>query len=568
MRPALRRGTRILAIALALLLGGAACSDTERRPDAKESGSGRTDSGPKKKGGSVTIANTAGQTWTCNFNPFNPAVFNTSIGFVYEPLVFVNVLGNAAEKPMLAKSYRWNADKTEIVFTVRDGVKWSDGKPLTAEDVAYTFDIMKRVPATDLYSLWTSAGLQSATAAGDKVTLRFKQAAQTYFYFFANLQPIVPKHIWSTGELASRPDTTSVKDPVGTGPFKVDPCGPNNIQYTANTDYWQPGKPYLEKVQYPAYLDNAPANLDLASGKAQWGSQYIPGIEKFYLDKSADHHTWSPPVQNVAIYPNLDPSHADTSRLEVRQAISYAIDRAKVAEIAVGGQQPPANQSGIVTPTFEKYYDAAAVTKAGFGKPDPDRAKKLVEGLGHSASDPLKLTIITVTGYTDWDAALKVVKQNLAPVGIELTVQNLAQQAYLDKLYNGDYDLAYYSQPSGGPTPYYELRAMLHSANTAPLGKPAVSNHSRYRNPAVDKLLNDYATADEAGQVDIVKQVGQVMIDDVPVIPVTESVDWFQYNTEDIGGWPTEDNPYAQPSAYTFPDTGQVLANLYWKPAQ
>src|SRR5581483_7062187 len=134
---------------------------------------------------------------------------------------------------------------------------------------------------------------------------------------------------------AAHPDTWADTNPVGTGPFMVNPCSPNNIQYTANADYWQPGKPYIQKVEYPAYLDNNPANLDLASGKAQWGSQFIPGIKDFYL-KTVTNHTWSPPVTNVALFPNLDPSHKATSDLNVRKAIAYALDRAKVAEIGEG----------------------------------------------------------------------------------------------------------------------------------------------------------------------------------------------------------------------------------------
>ncbi len=138
-------------------------------------------------------------------------------------------------------------------------------------------------------------------------------------------------------------------------------------------------------------------------------------------DKSPDNHTWSPPVLNVGIYPNLDPSHKNTSNLKVRQAISYAIDREKVSQIGVGGQEPAANQSGIVTPTFDKYYDKAAVEKAGYDKPDPARAKKLLAGLGYTPDKPLELSIITITGYTDWDASLKVIKQNLKAVGIDLS---------------------------------------------------------------------------------------------------------------------------------------------------
>jgi peptide/nickel transport system substrate-binding protein len=272
-------------------------------------------------------------------------------------------------------------------------------------------------------------------------------------------------------------------------------------------------------------------------------------------------------VTNVEIVPNLDPSHAATSKLEVRQAISLALDRQKIALIGEGGQQPAANQTGIVVPTFQKYYDQAAVAAAGYDKPNPEKAKTLMAGLGYTEANPLKLTIITITGYTDWDASLAVVKQQLKPIGIDLTVSDLAQQTFDSRLYNGDFDLAYYGQ-AGGPTPYYELRQMLYSKNSAPLGKPASFNYERYLNKDVDALFDQYPTADEAGQVDIIKKVGAAMLKDIPIIPTTESVNWFQYNTEDIAGWPTEADPYAQPAAFNVPDVEQVLLHVYSKSAQ
>ena len=563
------KGTRVLAAVAALAVGFAAtaCTSPKNTPSPDSSADIAADMGPHKPGGTVTIANTSGQTWTCQFNPFNPAVNQTSNGFVYEPLVFVNVLQNQAETPMLASSYEWNADKTSITFTIRDGVKWNDGQPFTAEDVVFTFELLKKESATDLYALWSGAGLQSVAADGNKVTLKFAQSAQPYFFNFAGQVVMVPKHVWGAGEAAASPATWANPTPVGTGPFTVDPCTPNNIQYKANPAYWQPGKPYIQTVQYPAYLDNAPANNDLASGKAQWGSQYIPGIENFYLNRSPDNHTWSPPVTNVAIIPNLDPSHPVTAKLEIRQAIASAIDRAKVAQIGEGGQQPAANQTGIVLPTFEKYYDGAAVTAAGYDKPDPAKATALLSAAGYTPANPLKLSIITVTGYTDWDASLAVIKEQLKAVGIDLTVVDLAQQTFNERLFNGDFDLAYYGQ-AGGPTPYYELRQILYSENTAPIGTAASTNFERYKNAEVDKLFDQYPTADDAGQVAIVKQIGAAMLRDVPIIPVTESVDWFQYNTTDIRGWPTAANPYAQPSAYNIPDVGQVLLHLYSKSAQ
>jgi peptide/nickel transport system substrate-binding protein len=571
------RAAKAVAAVLATGLLVAACSSTKHRtqntgqpstPSTQGSSSSSSGAASYKKGGGLTIVNVQGQTWSCQFNPFNPANNQESLGFVYEPLVYVNLLQNQAETPMLATKYTWGPDKKSITFTIRDGVKWNDGQPFSAQDVAFTFNLMKRVSATDLYSLWTGAGLQSVTATGSQVTMQFDKPAEPYFWYFADLVGIVPQHIWSTGNAAVHPETFADPHPVGTGPYTVSPCSPNNIQYVANPYFWQTGKPYVQKVQYPGYLDNGPANLDLANGKGEWGSQFIPNIKGFYLNKSPDNHTWSPPVLNVTIFPNLDPSHAATSKLGVRQAISLALDRNQVSQIGEDGQEPPANQSGIVMPTFAKYYDANAVAAAGYDKQNIDKAKSALASAGYSTSNPLKLTIISITGFTDWDASLAVVKQQLKKVGIDLTVQDLAQQTFLSRLYNGDFDLAYYNQPSGGPTPYYELRNDLYSKNTAPIGKAASTNYERYRNPAVDALFDQYPTADDAGQVSIVKQIGAAMIKDVPVIPVTEAVDWFQYNTKDIAGWPTEQDQYAQPAAFNVPDVEQVLLHLYSLSAQ
>ena len=561
------RRIKVVAVLVGIGLVVSACSSS-KSPHATPKPSGSVDlNAARKQGGTVTISNEQGQTWPCHFNPFNPANYLESIGFVYEPLVYVDLLNNEAQTPMLASSYQWSADNTSIVFAVRDNVKWSDGQPFSAADVAFTFNLMKQNPATDLYALWTGAGLQSVVASANKVTMTFAKPAGSYFFQFANQIGIVPQHIWSSGDPAAHPDTWADTNPVGTGPFMVSPCAPNNIQYTANPAYWQTGKPYIQKIEYPAYLDNGPANLDLASGKAQWGSQFIPNIKQFYLSKSPNNNTWSPPVTNVELFPNLDPSHAATSKLAVRQAIAQAIDRTKIATIGEGGQQPAANQTGVVTPTFQKYFDGGALTASGYDKPDAAKATQLLASAGYSPSNPLKLNVITITGYTDWDASLAVIKQELAAIGIQLTISDLAQQTFDAKLFSGDYDLAYYGEP-GGPTPYYELRQLLYSKNSAPIGKQANSNYERYNNPAVDALFDQYPTASDADQVSIIKQIEAAMIKDVPIIPTTESVDWFQYNTTDIEGWPTPDNPYAQPGAYNVPDVEQVLLHLYSKSAQ
>jgi peptide/nickel transport system substrate-binding protein len=174
----------------------------------------------------------------------------------------------------------------------------------------------------------------------------------------------------------------------------------------------------------------------------------------------------------------------------------------------------------------------------------------------------LSFTVINIGGYSDWVASMQVIQQELKAVGIQITPDNLSQNDFINRMYNGNYQLAYYNQ-TGGPTPYFELRQWLYSANSAPIGKQAASDWERYSNPATDKLINAYGTTTSAAtQRSIVNQLQQVVLQDVPFIPVTEEVDWFQYNTAKFTGWPTQSNPYALPAAYAYPDMGQVLLHL------
>ena len=111
--------------------------------------------------------------------------------------------------------------------------------------------------------------------------------------------------------------------------------------------------------------------------------------------------------------------------------------------------------------------------------------------------------------------------------------------------------------PAPGPSPYYELRGWLFSGN---IGS---SNFSHFKSASTDALFNQYAGVSQSQQVSIMKQVQKVMVDQIPIIPVTQGVDWFQFDTTHVEGWPTQSNPYAQPSPYAFPDNGQVLTHLY-----
>ena len=251
--------------------------------------------------------------------------------------------------------------------------------------------------------------------------------------------------------------------------------------------------------------------------------------------------------------------------------MAYAIDRNKVSQIGEYGYEPPANQTAIVTPTFSTWMDTSAASKYDYTY-NPAKAKQVLTSAGFTmgsngifvspSGKPLSFTVINIGGYSDWVAAMQVIQTDLKAVGIQITPNNLSQNDFLARLYAGSYQLAYNNQ-TGGPSPYYEYRQWLYSANSAPIGKNASSNWERYSNPQTDALINQYAsTTSLSQQQQIVSQLQQVVLQDVPFIPVTEEVAWYQYNTSKFTGWVTPSNPYAVPAAYFPPDVGQMLLHL------
>lgn len=512
----------------------------------------------------LNLANEQGALWSCSFNPFNPSSSPYSVGVTYETLEFVNSLQSGKTTPWLATGSTWSNSNKTLTFPIRSGVKWSDGTSFTAADVVYTFNLLKKYPALDLNAVWSV--LSSVTASGsDKVVFNFSTSAVPYFYYIAGQVPIVSQSVWSK---IANPVTDPITKPIGTGGYLMSHCTPQNIQWTNNASYWQTGKAIVKTVNMPAFLSNDTCNQYLATGKSQWGSQFIPSIQSYYVAKKPGNSYWFPPVANVVLFPNL--KVAPLNDVAVRMAISYGIDRAAVSNIGEYGYEPAANQTGIVSPTFSSWTSSAATASAGKSY-DPAKAEATLKAAGYvkdskgiyaKGGKELAITLSTNGGYSDWVAAMQVVATQLGKIGIKVKVAPLASNTFYANLYAGKYELAYNAE-SGGPTPFYEMRQWLYSKNSAAIGTAAASNWERFSSPAVDTLLDQYgSTTSTATQQSIVKQLQQVMVDQLPVIPVLEEVDWFQYNSKAFTGYPTASNPYAQPGLYNIPDWGYVLDNL------
>src|SRR5499427_9427291 len=138
MRP--RHLMTVAVLATAGLLA-AACGGSS-------SSTGKTSSAAPS--GVLTIDNESGGTWTCDFNPFNLSYIGYSLGNVYEPLMFVDTLANAKVSPWLATSYAWSNGNKTLTFTIRNGVKFTNGDPLTPADVVYTFNLLKAHRTMDI----------------------------------------------------------------------------------------------------------------------------------------------------------------------------------------------------------------------------------------------------------------------------------------------------------------------------------------------------------------------------------------------------------------------------------
>lgn len=514
----------------------------------------------------ITLSSASGEQWPCAFNPFNVNEFYFSLGLVNEELYYIDPVDDAMT-PWLATSFRWSDDDKTLTWQIRKGVDFSNGTPLTAADVAYTFELIKQHPDLDVNSI--DGNLASVEQTGPyQVTMEFHAPAATDFYYVADQVAIVPKSVWqSVTNLLTYKDA----DPIGTGPYTVESCTPESITYVKNPHYWQPGKPKIDKVIMPAILTNSVSNELLANGSAQWGGQFIPDIKSFYLAKNSGNRDWFPPYGLFGIFPNL--TNPLLSKLAVRQAIAYGINRNLISELGEDGEDPPSNQAGVPLPYYQAWYNDKLASRYDYTY-DPAKAIRILEAAGFKrgadgifetpAGKPLRFTMIAVGGYSDWVADGQLIASELSKIGIAVTNENLSNNAYQSEIADGNYQLALGNSP--GRTldgPFGMLRGLLYSGNSAPIGKPAASDYERFSSASEDALFAQLdATTNVAAEERIVKELEVPMLADVPFVPVVDSVVYDEYDVDFASGWPTSSDPYASPGPTNQPDWEVVLLHL------
>ncbi|QBD76968.1 ABC transporter substrate-binding protein [Ktedonosporobacter rubrisoli] len=508
-----------------------------------------------KKADTLWVAQ-LGDQYTDNFNPYAGGSGGPPHELIYESLLYTNY-ATGKMLPWLATSYKFSNDNKTLTFTIRDKVSWNDGQPFSANDVAFTLNLMHKYPAIDVSTIWSY--LSSVTAPdAHTVVINFKTVFTPMIWYLGRLE-MLPEHIWSSvGDPSKYIDSKA----IGTGPFMVESFDPQVVTLNQNPHYWQ-AKPKFARVKYPVYKSNDTYLLNLINDKVDWGNIFAPNLDKNFVQRDPEHHRyWFAPNDTVMFYVNNLKS--PFNQLAVRQAISDALDRAKMSTVAENGYEQVASPTALLLPNAKDYLlpEYANLTF----KQDPQKAIQTLESAGYkkgkdgifadAQGNRLAFKIDVPTNYSDRILLSQIASENLKAVGIDASINTLSPTDWYNNKQLGKYDMTIDSD-QGGITPFYYFNRVLNSHRSAAIGQQSQSNFGRWQDPTTDRLLNQYATtSDPEVQKQAIQGLEKIFVEQLPTIPLLDAPTWFEYNTQHFTGWPDKSNPYAT----TYPPLLVILA--------
>jgi peptide/nickel transport system substrate-binding protein len=384
--------------------------------------------------------------------------------------------------PELAKSWSWNEDGTELAFPLHEGVKWHDGKPFTAADVKCTWEMLKGEGAEKLRvnprKAWYT-NLDRITTNGDyEVTFHLKRPQPAFLALLASgMSPVYPCHV---------PPKDMRQHPIGTGPFKFVEFKPNEaIRLTRNPDYWKPGLPYLDGIEYTIAKNRSTVILAFIAGKYDLtfaGSLTVPLTHD--VEKQRPDAICEIPPGSVSTNLIVNREKPPFDNPELRRAMALTIDRKSFVDILTDGiglqaaamQPPPGGLWGLPKEMLEQL--------PGYG-PDIEKnraaARDIMKKLGYGPDRHMKVTVSTRDIPPYRDPAVILIDQ-LKEIYIDGDLEPLDTTQWYPRVMRKDYTVAlnltgtYVDDPD----------ALLYE-NYACGG---VGNYNAYCNPEIDKLID------------------------------------------------------------------------------
>lgn len=515
-------------------------------------------------GGTLFAAPSEGGPWSTVFNPYATSPAAWTFGAIYEPLYTYDPVHNAYV-PWLATSYKWGKSGTELTFTIRKGVTWSNGQPFTPADVAFTFTMQRKVNALNN----TPTPLTSATVRGNTVVLQYKQPQYVKFSRIATATAIVPPF---TFDKVKDPLQFQDTHPIGTGPYLLQSVNSQYITYTKNPHFWQKGKPYASTLKLVAADSNSSNEALLLAKKVYFSNVFTSDITKTFVDRDPSHNLLDIlPAGTVSMYLNFHQKMFQS--LPLRQAINYAIDRTSVSKTGEGGALPPANVAGLSDPLTTPYVLPQYKNPLS---QDLGKARTILQQGGYrvihnrlvdKTGSPVAFSLELPSSFSDWMIDCSIIRQDLGKIGIAMACDGVASQKWTADLNSSKFQATFGF--GRNPTAYDEYYGTFYvPANGLPkVGQPNGNvNPEGYNNPAAVRAINQLTTLDPVNTSAYKQQLAileKIMVEDVPVIPLIQSASEFDFINGPFYGWPTPSNQYM--CVFCGGNIEQVLLRLHGK---
>ena len=364
------------------------------------------------------------------------AMFNNLV--MFDQHVARNSLDSVV--PDLAKSWAWRDEGRTLVFELREGVRWHDGKPFSARDVACTFDLLlggksklRRNPRSSWYG-----NVEKVTATSDfEATFRLKQPQPSLLALLASgYSPIYPCHV---------PVADMRRKPVGTGPFKFAEFKVNeSIKLVKNPDYWKKGLPYLDGIEYTIMPDRSTRMLSFVSGRFDMTfptDVSVPLLKNIRRDAPQAQCTMRATGVSTNLIVNRDRPPFDDPR--IRRALSLSLDRKAFIDILDEGE---GSMSGAMLPPPDGVWGMPQEMLkkiAGYGdvKAAREEGRALMKQAGYGPDKHLKVKVSTRNIATYRDPAVILIDQ-LKQVYVDGELEIVDTAVYYNRVFKKDYAVA------------------------------------------------------------------------------------------------------------------------------
>ena len=345
--------------------------------------------------------------------------------------------------PELATSWAWGEDGTVLTFTLRRGVKWHDGKPFTAADVKCTWDLLLgRSDAkfrTNPRKAWYQ-NVEAVTAdTDDTASFHLKRPQPALLALLASgYSPIYPCHV---------PPAQMRQHPIGTGPFKFVEFKPNEvIKVTKNPDYWKPGRPYLDGIEYPIITNRATAMLAFISGKVDMTFPYevtVPMLHEITGQAPQAQCDLEPTGVARSLLVNRNSPPFDNP--DIRRAMALALDRQAFLDILSEGKD---QIGGVMLPPPDGVWGMPAEmlkTLPGYDldvAKNREEARRLMAQAGYGPDKPLKVKLTTRNQPEFRDTSVVLIDQ-LKQIYLDADLELAETPLWFPRLARKDYQIAF-----------------------------------------------------------------------------------------------------------------------------